>query len=236
MSDQTAVQLFGRSYFTTRYGGELDAWSKYALARELEPQVRFLTAGNGSQPRLLDLGCGLGRVLDVLEQGSRQCFGVDVSHFALGHARRDGHAVAQALVHALPFVDARFDGVLMRDVLDLIPSAEVPRVLVELGRVLDPGGRLVLSVMNYAHPLARATFSNDPHHCTPFQPAELLAACRVAGFDGVVRQEHTIAGLPGLGVLVKARLYGPAYATAHAHARVTGRRMHAVFYGRKAHT
>ena len=48
---------------------------------------------------------------------------------------------------ALPFADASFDLVVNSFTLDLLPRDDIPRALAEFGRVLRPGGRLVLSDM-----------------------------------------------------------------------------------------
>ncbi|MBV8087495.1 MAG: class I SAM-dependent methyltransferase [Chloroflexi bacterium] len=230
--EDAATAGFEQGYFELRYGTPFDAWTRYALRREIAGQVAFLAAAV-PQPRLLDLGCGLGRTLAQLEPHASHAVGVDVSHFALVQAARDGRQVSQASCVALPFASGAFDGVYMRDVLDMLPADEAKGALTELRRVLRPGGRAVISVMNWTHPIVKATFDEDPHHSTPYTPKGLAWICHEAGLQGSVRTELTITGVPGLGILTRAGLLAPAWTIARLHARLTGRRLHTLFYGHK---
>ena len=232
MSSQPAPGVFEQSYFQLRYGAPFDRWTRYALEREIGGPVAFLAAA-APKPRLLDLGCGLGRTIAALEPRADWAVGLDLSHFALLQAQSAGRKVSQASCAALPFASATFDGIFMRDVLDLIPAQQTGAVLTELVRVLRPGGRVVVSVMNWNHPIVKATFAQDPQHCTPFTPDALEAACRAAGLAGAARTEVTVAGVPGLGALTRAGLFAPAWLLAQLHARLTARRLHALFYGHR---
>lgn len=99
--------------------------------------------------RLLDIGTGTGRVLELLAPRVRQALGVDASKamLALARARLSapglGHcAVRQADMYRLPLQDASFDTVVLQMVLH---HAEDPAgVVLEAARVLAPGGRLLL--------------------------------------------------------------------------------------------
>lgn len=72
-------------------------------------------------------------------------FGVDMDHEAVGFCKeRDLHTVAQATAQDLPFADASFDLVTMLDVLEHIPDQD--GALAEAGRVIKPGGFLMIAV------------------------------------------------------------------------------------------
>jgi SAM-dependent methyltransferase len=127
--------------------------------------------------RLLDIGTGTGRVLELLAPRIRQGIGVDASKAMLALARarlaRAGlsHcAVRLADMYRLPLPDASVDMVVMQMVLHY---AEQPdSVIAEAARVLRPGGRmLVIDLMAHASPditvrLAHRWpgFSNDAMH------------------------------------------------------------------------
>lgn len=97
---------------------------------------------------LLDAGCGSGRTLDELcHYGAAS--GADISLDAVAHARRRGHNVHHARVEELPFRAQTFDVVTCLDVVEHTPDDR--ETLVELHRVLRPGGFLILTVP--AHPL-----------------------------------------------------------------------------------
>jgi SAM-dependent methyltransferase len=101
----------------------------------------------------LDLGCGEGRFARALAVGGHRVTGADVSPDLVELARQadpDGtYAVADA--EELPFPDAAFDLVVAFNVLSCVGNLE--RAVSEAARVLEPGGRLCLSVV---HPLYTA--------------------------------------------------------------------------------
>lgn len=102
-------------------------------------------------PRVLDVGCGSGRLSVALARAGAEVTGLDTSAERLSEAgRRATEAgLPLTLVEAdmeapLPFADAAFDGVTSRLAL-MIPRDPVP-TLRELRRVLSPGGRIATAV------------------------------------------------------------------------------------------
>lgn len=92
----------------------------------------------------LDLGCGDGRLSELIEAGSLTI--ADVSEVALARARaRLAHATAVALNPdaCLPFADNVFDLVLCADTLEHVRDVQL--LLSEVRRVMRPGGRLALT-------------------------------------------------------------------------------------------
>ncbi len=99
---------------------------------------------------MLDLGCGFGgRPIRYLELGAKHVAGVEVEEHKINYARQfaksKGHTATEFKVgvgEAIPFDDARFDLIVMNDVMEHVVS---PRdVLGECYRVLRPGGRLAM--------------------------------------------------------------------------------------------
>ncbi len=90
--------------------------------------------------KVLDLGCGTGRVL--AEIGARVRVGVDVSRGLLLEARRRGLVVVRGDAHALPFAAGAFDAVVSGN--GVFAYLDTPRALSECARILAPGGLLVL--------------------------------------------------------------------------------------------
>jgi ubiquinone/menaquinone biosynthesis C-methylase UbiE len=103
----------------------------------------------GPPGRLLDIGTGTGRVLELLAPMVRQALGVDASKAMLALARARlartefAHcSVRLADMYRLALADASFDTVVLQMVLHY---AEDPAgVIAEAARVLRPGGRLII--------------------------------------------------------------------------------------------
>lgn len=98
--------------------------------------------------RILDVGCGTGLALARLAetQTALSLAGVDLSAEMLARARsRLPRAVllARGEARLLPFADASFDAVVTSNMLHFL--AEPARALGEAGRVLAPGGRLIVT-------------------------------------------------------------------------------------------
>jgi SAM-dependent methyltransferase len=95
--------------------------------------------------RVLDAGCGSGGNLAWLA-GFGRALGVDLSAEALALSRRRGASAVRGSVLALPFADASFDVVTSFDVLYHRWVSDDHTALLELRRVLKPGGLLLLRV------------------------------------------------------------------------------------------
>lgn len=98
-----------------------------------------------SQTRLLDIGCGRGtlmRVLDEQVRFERAPVGVDLSDEMLSLARRDeaGRQFARASASILPFADHSFSLVTAGYVVKHLDDGELRALLAEVKRVLEPGG------------------------------------------------------------------------------------------------
>ncbi|MBV9464133.1 MAG: class I SAM-dependent methyltransferase [Verrucomicrobiae bacterium] len=103
------------------------------------------------QGRLLDLGCGNGLHLLALQEACREGIGIDFSRALLGEAerRRRGEKVAHVRfavgnARRLPVRDASVDGLFSFSALYYMPHLN--EVLMEIARVLRPGGKCLLEL------------------------------------------------------------------------------------------
>jgi len=129
--------------------------------------------------RILEVGCGVGSVLGVLQRacGSGVVFGVDLYAEALTYARRTDRRLAQADATALPF-PAAFALVGLFDVLEHVSDDDA--VLREVYRLLEPPGRLLLTAP--AHPALWSHFDEAACHCRRYSKKELEQKLSRAGF------------------------------------------------------
>lgn len=114
-------------------------------------ELKFLEENIAEDERVLDLGCGNGRLYEFLRRKSADYYGVDISEKLTAIAKKRypnaKFKVADAL--NLPFLDNFFDKIISIAVLHHIPSKEFRlQFLKEANRILKPGGMLFLVVWN----------------------------------------------------------------------------------------
>ena len=95
--------------------------------------------------RILEIGCGQGRLCKALQEAGHEIVGIDAAQAALD-ACPEGIDVRLAEGSVLPFEDNSFDLVLSFDVIEHIPDTD--RHLEEVKRVLRPGGHYLFQTPN----------------------------------------------------------------------------------------
>jgi SAM-dependent methyltransferase len=100
--------------------------------------------------RLLDIGTGTGRILELLAPVSERSVGLDVSRdmvaaarAKLGQARLSRASVRQGDLHRPPFEAASFDVAVMHHVLHLLDDPA--EAIADAARLLRGGGRLLVA-------------------------------------------------------------------------------------------
>lgn len=126
------------------------------------PEFAFVTPYLRKGSRVLDVGCGNGRLISFLEQSGAEGMsytGVDVSEKLLGHAKnlhKDSTLAPRFQVAShtsLPCADGAFDIVFSIASLYHVPSdAYRAQAVQECFRVLKPGGVLFLITWNFWQP------------------------------------------------------------------------------------
>lgn len=139
--------------------------------------------------RILDLGCGDGAWLYFLQlAGYSKLTGVDASTEQVGQAHRLGVEAAQ-LGSVEEFLHesgtASFDTALLFDVLEHFETGGCIRVLDEVYRVLEPGGRLILHVPNGEGLFGMAVRYGDCTHEHAFTAQSIFQLLATAGFSAI---------------------------------------------------
>jgi ubiquinone/menaquinone biosynthesis C-methylase UbiE len=96
--------------------------------------------------RVLELGCGTGRILSRLAEIAEEAVGIDLSEGMAAQAKARGLDVRLGDLRALPFEDDTFDLTCSFKVLAHVP--DVKTAIREAARVTRPGGHLVLELYN----------------------------------------------------------------------------------------
>jgi SAM-dependent methyltransferase len=110
----------------------------------MRPALARATAGVPS-PRILDCGCGTGSNMEMLRPFGN-AVGFDLTEIGAVFAKQNGHRVARASIGEIPFTTGTFDLVTSFDVFQVLPDAVERAAIVEMARVLKPGGWLLLHV------------------------------------------------------------------------------------------
>jgi ubiquinone/menaquinone biosynthesis C-methylase UbiE len=144
-----------------------------------EPQRR---CARGAE-RVLEIGCGTGRLLATL--GGRLRVGVDVSEGLLRIAAGKDLTVMRADAHRLPFAAGSFEAITAGN--GVFPYLDYGRAFAECARVLRRGGRL--AVHQYARQSLGLRMRSRPEADDPLHVGDLAEVRQVAGQAGFVEDE-----------------------------------------------
>lgn len=122
-----------------------------AQAEAIWPQERPIFLRHPAPRRIVDVGCGTGEITARLAElyPHAAITGVDLeeSHLERARKRAPRASFRKADALALPFEDGQFDLAVCRHLIQAVPDAQ--KVISELHRVLQPGGRLHLIAEDY---------------------------------------------------------------------------------------
>lgn len=152
---ETAKQIFGQED-PAAVADWVDYWNQgrernLDLLRSFE-EVFLLDL---AKRRVLDAGCGVGSMGEVLQERCGHYVGVDLNRHVL---RFSTPALERSYVQAsglsLPFAPGSFDCIFAFDVLEHLPGglADQIRFLAELRRVLKPVGTILFTTPNFWYP------------------------------------------------------------------------------------
>ncbi len=170
-----------------RKGADWDEMRALELPAAAVERALLELIPEGTAWRLLDIGTGTGRLLELLAPRIELGLGIDASRamLALARARLAGPglthcAVRLADMYRLPLPDASFDAVVMQMVLHYAEDAAA--ALAAAARVLRRGGRVV--VVDLAAHDRRDCMERLAHRWPGFSDARLEEVLAGAGLGG----------------------------------------------------
>ncbi len=112
----------------------------------LKPRRCWELLAEWAQPaanaRILDIGCGEGKFLDVAREAGMTTAGVEISQTAARQAAEKGHQVYRQSIAGAAFARDEFDVAVMWDILEHLDQPR--RALRNVAEALRPGGKLVV--------------------------------------------------------------------------------------------
>ncbi|MDO8240415.1 MAG: class I SAM-dependent methyltransferase [Candidatus Moranbacteria bacterium] len=118
------------------------------------PELSFIKDVVSEESKILDFGCGNGRLLEILQEKNPQYFGVDISQKLIDLAKQKYPQFAQNFSKisgqpSLAFPDEFFNNIVSVAVFHHFPDQKFRLAMAkELFRVTKPGGKIVVTVWN----------------------------------------------------------------------------------------
>lgn len=139
------------NFYSSEDGYDLyaDSYERdYEYLNSFENDVLFKLLGKPEGQKVLDAGCGTGRLIRFIRDNGGKVTGCDVSERMLGIARKrfPDAEFEQAGIERLPFTDGSFDLVIATFVI--VHLKDLNKAFAEVYRVLRDGGTFIFTNIN----------------------------------------------------------------------------------------
>lgn len=200
--------LYTNAYDGASTGYFAKARSKLRRSRHRVREIRRKVRRDGGHtPRLLDVGCNGGFLVEAARQYGFDAAGVDLDEISIDYARRTypgGMYFCGALADIpADLVGDGFDAVYSSEVIEHVP--DVRGFVRDIARVMRPGGVLYLTTPDITHwrrPKDVTQWNGfcPPSHCIYFSPTNIVRLLDDAGFD-LIRNKFNLK--PGIKLLAR---------------------------------
>lgn len=119
-------------------------------------------SGLPANTKVLDIGCGVGLVDYYLAPVIKDLYGVDIEEGVIDKAKMNNPGVNYSLYNGenLPFDDNSMDFVFAINVMHHVPQSQWQSFILEMKRILRPGGAAVVFEHNPYNPLTLRVVNN----------------------------------------------------------------------------
>ena len=196
------------SDYHARDGQDEASWDRL-MSRVFRESAELLcsTQKTSGRPRLLDVGCGYGGIVELMRERGWDAEGMDPSPSVVEAATRHGRNVQLGTLEELSADHGPYEAVTMFYVLEHLPDPM--GALRKAASLLVPGGMLLIRVP-HTTPIVRllAPFGlggglyDAPFHLYDFSPTVLCEMLRRTGFEGI----RTFPGQPTIPAHLGPRL------------------------------
>jgi O-antigen chain-terminating methyltransferase len=140
------------------------------------------------RPRIVDLGCGRGEMLKLLESAGFEAVGIETDGNMLEVCRKENLNVleADAILWLQSIEPESLDGIFCAQVIEHLPVAAVPSLVAAARRTLKRGAPLVIETIDPRSAFALGNwFYADMTHVRPVYPPTLVFLCEAENFSTV---------------------------------------------------
>lgn len=189
-------RYYPQSYYRKSSGRRFPAIVEFLQRRTYASRARAVErAMGGRKGRVIDVGCGPGWLLREFDARGWEAMGTELSIAAASFARDELKLKVESReLSELKFPDGHFDAVTLWHVLEHIP--EPSALLREIGRILKPGGVLLVGAPNWGSLGSRLSRSkwfqlDVPRHVNHFTAERLKRELAAVGLE--VRRQIYLA-------------------------------------------
>ena len=167
---------------------------KYFIARDhldlhMAETIKILLQKNHYK-KILDIGCGTGKLVFFLNQNKFKAFGCDRSITAVKFAQKinGGGKIIQASAVKLPYKNCSFDMITAISIIEHLSQKQIAVFLKESKRLLVKNGMLFIVTPNFSTPIRYFQGKNwfgfsDPTHINFFSTNTLIAQLKQYNFS-----------------------------------------------------
>lgn len=147
---------------------------------------------NNKKKKVLDVGCGTGRLVSFLNNNGFQTQGCDLNNQALKMAKKINKkgSIKKSSATSLAYNDDSFDALIAVSLIEHLTAKEASLFLSEAARVLKSSGIIFLVTPNFSSPFRILQGKNwfgysDPTHKTFYTPNSLSKLLKDFAFSDI---------------------------------------------------